>query len=175
MTNKTKKGLKNPRAKGSEFERDIAKLLSSWSGRGFERVPLSGGLRWKEDNNVTGDIVPPMELDFPVSIECKKVEEDWDFDRLLEGTSGIWKWWNQCCGDCDRVNKQPWLIFCKNFRKPQLMLKGAVFEAYASVCTSLNTKQHLYSRTCKGSVVIMKLNDFLDCVTLEQVLSVKTL
>ena len=83
-----KKGI-NGKAKGSGFELRVAKILSKWSGEEFNRVPQSGGLRWKSDNNVTGDIVPPFDMKCPVSFECKKVEIDWDFNTLLEQTIDI--------------------------------------------------------------------------------------
>ena len=74
----------NSKNKGSTFERVIAKKLTEWSGHEFNRTPMSGGLRWKEDNSVVGDIVPPPDLNFPFGIEIKKQEVPWDFDLILK-------------------------------------------------------------------------------------------
>ena len=92
----------NSKAKGSSYELKIAKQLTAWSGYEFNRTPMSGGLRWQEDNNISGDIVPPAELKFPFSVECKKREIDWDFDFLLKGTSPIWDFYKQSCRDSSR-------------------------------------------------------------------------
>ena len=67
--------MKNPKAKGNEFELKISKMLTEWSGQQFHRTPASGALHWSNDKRVVSDIVPPETLSgWPFSIECKKVE-----------------------------------------------------------------------------------------------------
>lgn len=107
------KKRKNGRAKGQSFERVVAKILSTWWGEEFHRTPSSGGLHWKRDNRVTGDVVTPENSNFPFSIECKKVE-GWNFEQLLKDTGEISNWWNQCFRDSNEVDKIPLLIFSKN-------------------------------------------------------------
>lgn len=104
----------NSRDKGSKFERKIAKMLSEGYGVEFHRTPLSGGLHWKEANGVSGDIVPPDTINFPYNIECKNVETDWDFDKIIAGTSKFWEFWEQASKDAKDSKKIPLLIFKKN-------------------------------------------------------------
>lgn len=104
----------NSRDKGSKFERKVAKMLSEVYGCEFHRTPLSGGLHWREANGVSGDIVPPEDISFPYNIECKNVETDWDFDKIISGTSKFWEFWEQASRDAKENKKIPLLIFKKN-------------------------------------------------------------
>ncbi|UXR28888.1 hypothetical protein [Bacillus paranthracis] len=120
---KPKKKRKNSRAKGSTFERKVAKELTAWWGEEFHRVPASGGLRWGEDNRVVGDIVAPEGSDFPFTIECKK-REGWNFEQLIKGTGEVTSWWLQAVTDRERLNdvtKHPLLVFSKN-RSPEFYM-----------------------------------------------------
>lgn len=112
----TKKGRLNSRNKGANFERLVAKLLTDWWGVKFSRSPQSGGLHWSKDSRVTGDIVPPVDIDFPFTIECKK-QEGWDFSQILSKKGDIKQWWEQCINDFRRLDddsKNPLLVFSKN-------------------------------------------------------------
>ena len=107
----------NGKNKGNTFERKVAKILSDWSGQQFNRVPLSGALRWEtNDKRVVSDVVPPPSMKWPFSVECKCVEHDWDFSMLLIGTSTFWKHWEQANGDAQREEMIPMLVFTKNYR-----------------------------------------------------------
>jgi hypothetical protein len=116
----------NSKAKGSEFERRIAKALGKWFKEDFNRTPASGGLHWKEDNRVAGDIVTPPDSIFPFTVECKK-REGWDLDQVLKGTGEVEKWWMQAVGDSERVKLLPFLVFAKNFSPYYLMLDFMTF------------------------------------------------
>lgn len=109
-----KKGI-NGREKGAKFERTTAKDVSEWWDGDFHRTPGSGGLHWKKDNRVTGDITPGEKESktFPFSIECKKVE-DWNFEQIIKGVGIVPDWWSQCVRDAESVGKIPLLIFTKN-------------------------------------------------------------
>lgn len=113
----------NGRTKGSNNERDVAKMLSKAWGVGFHRTPMSGGLGWGKGNNISGDIVPPSDINFPLTIECKAVEEDWSFDRMLLSTSLFTDWWEQSERDAKTHGKVPCVIFKKNRRKHWISLK----------------------------------------------------
>lgn len=176
-----KKGINGPN-KGKGFEREIAKILSDWTlgEYKFERVPQSGGLRWKEENNVIGDIVPPAEIKFPVAVECKKHEVDWGFDRILKGVSEIWGWWKQVNDDCKRSKyvRHPWLIFTKNFRGKYIALHNDYFLALQSYIPGLSSVEYTVIRkkaeSGKGykSLVILSLEDFLSIVKLSDILNI---
>ena len=107
---------KMSKAKGSTYERHIAKKLGAWWGEEFQRTPASGGLRWKQDNRVCGDIVTPPGSTFPWVVECKK-RENWTMDSLLNGSAEVSKWWKQVTDDAERSGLEPMLIFTRN-RQP---------------------------------------------------------
>ena len=111
------------RPKGQKFERDIAKLLTVWTGVEFRRTPMSGG--W----NKTGDITPKnpeMMEKFPFSIECKN-HENWSLGKLLGATryeelpAPIRKFWGQAVSDAEESGKIPILIF-KQLNCPPLLM-----------------------------------------------------
>lgn len=120
MTNYSAVGKKSKR-KGASFELETAKLLGKWWGFDFHRVPASGGLHWKGSNNVVGDIVAPLEADFPFVVECKKREE-WTLENLFLNNKDIKNWWGQVVGDAKESNKIPMLVFTRNRAKTFVML-----------------------------------------------------
>lgn len=165
----------NSKAKGNAYELKIAKQLSTWSGYEFNRTPMSGGLRWQEDNNVSGDIVPPSELKFPFSIECKKREIDWDFDSLLRGTSPIWDFYKQSCRDSSRyihkgIKKEPMVVFAKNRRESYMIIHKQVYDFLFKDKDVMHMEIYRYPEC---NVVMMLFEDFLNSCTLDEVLSVK--
>jgi hypothetical protein len=174
--------LINGKQKGNGFERLVARTLTEWAGGlKFERVPQSGGLHWQEDNNVSGDIVPPFNIGFPGSIECKKVETDWEIDKLLTGTSDIWKWWEQCLRDSkEHGSKFPLLVFTKNRRKIYIALEESLFELlkekFGQESSDFYLLPHIRVNINKGKkIVVVDFDLFLSSVTLEQFLSLKEL
>ena len=54
--------VKNPKNKGNEFERKVAKMLSEWSGVKFMRTPASGAIHNFKDKRVVSDIVAPLSI-----------------------------------------------------------------------------------------------------------------
>ena len=111
----SKKKLKiNSKKKGSRYERDVCKLLQTWTGFEFARVPSSGGLRWKNTDNTTGDITcsDGNSRKFPFSVECKFYKEINFEHLLLDVKSDIIKFWEQSLSDSERSGKIP-LVFMK--------------------------------------------------------------
>ncbi|AID50505.1 hypothetical protein [Bacillus phage CP-51] len=127
MAKTGKKGI-NSKNKGAEYERKIAKALGSWWGEQFQRTPASGGLQWKEDNRVTGDIVTPPDSIFPFTIECKK-RESWDLNQFLKGTGEMEEWWTQATRDAKKINMKPMVIFSRNFDTDYVMMNLDDFSA----------------------------------------------
>lgn len=160
----------NSKAKGSEYERKIAKLLSKFWGEEFHRVPQSGGLRWGDDNRVAGDITTPIDSVFPFTVECKK-REGWELEQVLKGTGDVEKWWNQAVNDSERVNLKPLLIFSKNFAPSYVMVRmddfmpilkakgGRLAFSYFVVCV-----------LGKEFRVVFNLDDFIKHVAKEDVM-----
>ena len=121
----------NSKAKGSTFERKVAKELSKWSGEEFHRTPMSGALKWSNDKRVISDIVAPntlLEKGWCVSLEIKNVETSWEFSNLLQGTSlTLNSHWVQCTADAEKEGMTPLLIFTKNYRDTFVMMEKSLF------------------------------------------------
>ncbi|BBM81318.1 putative resolvase [Staphylococcus phage KSAP7] len=105
--------MTNSKKKGDVFERKVAKELSDWWGYPFSRSPQSGGASWGANNNAVGDIVAPLESNFPLVVECKH-RENWIMDNVLLNNKEPHTWWEQVIGDSLQVNKTPCLIFTRN-------------------------------------------------------------
>lgn len=108
----------NSKSKGSRFERSICKFFTKWTGYEFNRVPASGGLRWKKADNITSDVTctdPKHSRRFPLSIECKSYK-DLRFEHILLRLKSckILSFWEQASGDASRANKIPVLIMKYN-------------------------------------------------------------
>lgn len=125
---------KKVKEKVRHFELTTAKVLSDWWGYEFHRTPASGGLHWGAGNNVTGDIVTPVEAEFPFVVECKKREE-WTIENVLLNNKDIKNWWKQVIGDALQVDKIPMLIFSRN-RAPSFIMTPYDKFVYESLVAS---------------------------------------
>lgn len=108
----------NSKSKGGRFERTISKWFTAWTGYEFSRVPASGGLRWKNADNISSDVTCTDRKHtrrFRFSIECKNYN-DLNFEHvLLERKScKILKFWEQANRDAARAKKFPILIMHYN-------------------------------------------------------------
>lgn len=112
----------NQKQKGNMNERVAAKVLQEWTGAEFVRVPQSGGLRWKNADNITGDIMcTKKRLGFPFSVETKHVASLAFTDRCgmgllpkLRSNSTIYTYWKQASDDAVRSSKVPMLMVRQN-------------------------------------------------------------
>ncbi len=117
-----KKKKKNSRAKGSTFERQIAKLLNEHLGTTeFSRTPGSGAFATThslpDHLKIYGDLITPQ--NFRYCIECKKGYNNINLYSLYNNSSEFWKFINQCQKDADKCGKVPLVIF-KQDRQPTL-------------------------------------------------------
>lgn len=158
----------NSKAKGSDFERKIAKVLSRWWGEEFHRTPMSGGLQWKQDNRVAGDIVTPPDSIYPFTTECKKREE-WNFEQVLKGTGDVEKYWQQATKDSEKVSMRPLLIFSKNFAPNYMMIRKSDFEAILCGSNASFNYFLIHKPGCEDRVVCI-LEDFIADVSKEDVI-----
>lgn len=120
----------NGKKKGSRFERVISKWFTAWTGYEFNRVPASGGLRWKDAENITSDVActdSKHSRKFNFSIECKNYQ-DLNFEHILleKKTCKILKFWEQARDDAARAKKLPILIMHYNG-----MPKGEAFVMFS--------------------------------------------
>ena len=160
----------NSKQKGSDFERKVAKMLTEWSGYEFRRTPMSGALHWENDARVLSDIVPPLNLGFPFSIECKKREDSWDFDFILKGTSSIWEFWKQCLRDAQSEDLEPLLVLSKNRRETYAMMRKDT----ADILLMDKAIRYLdigYTKSCMTTLV--NFSDLLNCCSLQDFLNIK--
>ncbi|MMZ43642.1 hypothetical protein D1872_52070 [compost metagenome] len=173
---KKKPGTKiNSRHKGSEYERKIAKILGKWWGEDFHRTPASGGLHWKKDNRVAGDIVTPPDSVYPWVTECKK-REAWDFDQLIKGTGEIEKYWSQVCRDAEETGLQPLLIFSKNFAPNYAMILEDQFNIIMEhlineMGKSFSFNYFVVHKDGYPNRVVFILEDWLGCVSKDDVVN----
>lgn len=106
----------NSKNKGNRNERKLAHLFTKWTGWKFDRVPQSGGLRWKKADNISGDITcTEPNIKFPISIETKfyinSPKNLISVQRLLlETNNDLIKFWEQTISDGKRANKVPFLF-----------------------------------------------------------------
>lgn len=108
--------MANGKKKGNRGERAAVAFLKEWTGKEFSRVPQSGGLRWKSQKTVTGDVICTEEGHYcSFSIEVKNYNE-LNFQHLLieDVNSKILKFWEQCKEDASRVSKVPLLLMRRN-------------------------------------------------------------
>ena len=166
--------VKNAKAKGNNFERKIAKMLSEWSGYTFMRTPSSGAIHNFHDKRVISDIVAPLAIGkFPFSIECKNVECSWEWSTLLEGTSTTLSiHWSQCKNDAQREGLVPLLIVTKNFRDIYSIMRLEDWKKFPDVVINqIPTLIVTWNETCTESVVLFKLKLMLDTLSLDELLA----
>lgn len=164
----------NSSNKGSDYERKVSKVLSKWWGEEFHRTPASGGLKWKEDNRVAGDIVTPVNSKYPYVTELKKREE-WLLEQLLKGTGSIEKWWNQVTDDSKRTGMKPFLIFSKNFSPDFGMMLEEDFNKIVQARKNKHVPFNVFTIHKKDKTerlrVLFLLEDFVANFSKEDILS----
>jgi hypothetical protein len=108
----------NSKVKGNRNELEVTKLLQQWTGHEFTRVPMSGGLRWKNRMDICGDVinVDPGFI-FPFSVEAKSYKNlglSHSKVAVLRSNSIIYTFFEQCRCDANATKKTPFLIVREN-------------------------------------------------------------
>jgi len=119
-----KKKKVNSRAKGSTFERQIAKILNDRLGTTeFSRTPGSGAFATThslpDHLKIYGDLITPQ--NFKYCLECKKGYNNQNLYSLYNHSSDFWKFIDQCQKDSEKCEKIPMIIF-KQDRQPTLAI-----------------------------------------------------
>ena len=109
-----KKKKVNSRAKGSTFERQIAKMFNEkFNTKEFSRTPGSGAFatthNLPDHLKMYGDLITPQ--DFRFCIECKKGYNQINLYSLLDYSSKLWEFVDQCQKDSDKCGREPLIIF----------------------------------------------------------------
>jgi len=123
LNNETKKRT-NSKAKGSRFERKVASLFNDrFKTKEFSRTPGSGAFATThslpDHLQIYGDLITPKNFNY--CIECKKGYKNININHLLDYSSQLWKFINQCEKDAKKCNKEPMVIFQQD-RQPILCI-----------------------------------------------------
>lgn len=110
--------MPNSKKKGNKWERVVCHVMKEWTGYEFSRVPQSGGLRWKNRDEIVSDVICTDEKHgrrFTLAIECKSYQEI-KFEHVLLGNEGakILHFWNQVNEDAKATKKIPMLVMRYN-------------------------------------------------------------
>jgi len=173
----------NQKRKGSEFEREVAKILSSWwdkelykkSQLVFWRTHASGGAKHISKQQ-SGDITYIHESGKPLIdlfvIECKRTKR-YNLFGLVAGDKSlpIYKWLNKLKKEAQSNNKYGFLIF-KMDRYPIM----------CAIETCISKKLCHHSDLCKYKVLrlykpypfdVYNFNDFLTTVKKETIIKIR--
>jgi len=123
----------NSRTKGSSFERKIAKLLNEqFDTKEFSRSPGSGAFatthKLPKHLHIYGDLITPQSFKF--CIECKKGYNKENIYSLLDNSSALWGFINQCEKDSQKCDKLPLVLFQQDRRPILAITWGNIFDAY---------------------------------------------
>jgi len=174
--------MPNSKKKGNKNELELSKWWKTWSGQEFSRVPASGGLRWKNTDNISGDIINTDDRHsrrFPFSIETK-FYKDINFEHLILGNKNIKviEFWEQAKEDGLRAEKVPILFFRYNMMPKQTWFVAVTERVFRQIKLS---KKHIFNhtyfniKTPEDSFVIMNSNDLADLNYTEFIINIKRL
>lgn len=157
--------MSNSKAKGSNFERYMCKVLTEWiTGKKspviFWRVGSSGACATlSKSNSMVGDVVAVDEKGLfftnTFTVELKAVKS-MNLLELFSSNCRFWKWWEQVERDSKRVNNIPLLIFKINNRGIFVSIKTTDLEKFKEECDNF-----LFDRFIFNDYLICKLEDFL--------------
>ena len=122
-----KRGKKrvNSKRKGIRNEYAVAQYLSKWTGQEFVRIPASGGLRWKNAQNICGDLLcTNLDYKFPFAVETKHLKNGLVIRPTLSNGSHFYKVWVQAKEDAERASLFPMIIVRHNGMKRQSWYVG---------------------------------------------------
>jgi hypothetical protein len=168
--------MSNGKAKGSSFEREVAKLLTLWvSGQSKElyywRSPGSGMMaKLSNQKDMAGDIVPLKEeakvLTNKFSIEIKTGYAEADLFKHLKQTKNeiVKSFWDQCIRDSRIANKYGILIFRKKGNQPIIGIEESVYKQLAGMDIELSLYILISYGNDLPNLVLMDLSEFLNKV-----------
>ena len=147
---KTEKKRTNSKAKGSRFERKIAGMFNNrFDTQEFSRTPGSGAFATShtlpEHLQIYGDLIASK--NFRYCIECKKGYSSIKINHLLDYSSLLWKFIEQCEKDSNKCDKEPMVLFQQD-RQPILAIT--------------NEKWFYYTHNTEGNVPYIKLGKYND-------------
>lgn len=173
----------NPKTKGGDFERKIAKKLSLWFTNGerddiFWRTQSSGGRftqRAKNNQNTEnqgGDITFTDPIGKPLidfwNLELKKGYSKTNLLNHIDSNKNteFESLWNQCLNDADKCNKEPMLILKRDRKKEVVFINKSVYNKLideAGYHTPCKLIVLVYEN--RDKIIGMELDNFLNWIS----------
>ena len=135
---------KNSKAKGSAFERKVAKILNEhFETTDFQRSPGSGAYatthNLPDHLKIHGDLITPQ--NFIYSIECKKGYNNLDMYSLLDPKSKIYEFIKQAEKDADQAKKEAIVLMAQDRRDIIALIKE---DSHISNQLNINKKRIIH-------------------------------
>ena len=135
---------KNSKAKGSAFERKVAKILNEhFETTDFQRSPGSGAYatthNLPDHLKIHGDLITPQ--NFIYSIECKKGYNNLDIYSLLDPKSKIYEFIKQAEKDANQAKKEAIVLMAQDRRDIIALIKQ---DSHISNQLNINKKRIIY-------------------------------
>ena len=169
------------KAKGSGYEREIAKFLTKWITGSekpycFWRSPSSGALATiSAAMDASGDIIPIRDegkfLTNLFSIEIKTGYPHADFFQHFKDMKNdvIKAFWIQCCTDAKKADKYPMLIFKKSGLKPIIGINSITRAELSDGYTILPKSMMIVYDDGTQSIIFYDMESFFKVVTPEHI------
>jgi len=159
------------KSKGSQFEREICRILTKWiTGKAnpviFWRTAGSGSqhTNLKGNSLMVGDIMAIDERALPFTrlfcIECKFYKE-LDLFPFIDNKGIIYSWWKELIRKSNETNKHPLLIFKRNRSSIFCMFSSSIFKKISEIS---GHPDHQFISFKGKHVMLMKLFNFLDWI-----------
>lgn len=144
-----KKKRKNSKAKGSSFERKVAKILNErFNTNEFARTPGSGAFATThtlpKHLQIWGDLITPE--NFKYIFECKSGYNNEGIHSLINPKSKLWGWVTQMERDAESAEK-PSILLISQDRKP--------------IITFIKYKEEIEKSINTYSIVIINNNKYI--------------
>jgi hypothetical protein len=165
-------------AKGSSFERYIAKYLSVWltgSEKPYQywRMPGSGGLATisEENADLSGDIRSLTQqaafLTEIFSIELKAGYPKTSFWQLFANIKhfNIEEFWFQCCTDANKADKIPMLIYNKSNRRKIIGIDLITENKIIKYISKLPSMSIRFKNDEHPTIIFYDFEDFFNNIT----------
>lgn len=162
------------KTKGSSYELKIAKTLTKWWGFDFHRTPGSGSWSSTHSSDMqAGDIITPIEANFPFVVECKN-QEQWSGDDIIFNRGKYPKFWQQVVGDALRVRKVPMLIAHRNRSKNYCTIPYSSDimsildeKGVPNAVTYISYTDDMLEETSTFKILTVELDEFMEVFTPE--------
>lgn len=166
----------NGKAKGSKFEREIAKYLTKWLGSTNKkdiwiwRTPQSGGLATiLGSKEVSGDLIATHDNAKPFlnlfSLELKNGYPSASIDNFFKNNKKdeYKSFWMQCIRDAEKSNKNPMLIFKKKGNYPIIVCIND--KIYEKLNSKLYNMKSIIIQWELENMIIFDFNEFFENIT----------